>query len=261
MKIKQKLHEFFWFSISSKEKIEVYQEQIRKMEWDAIKSYIPSNSSFLDVGCGAGYSLIKAHEDCGCMVQGVDPAPGEHGVGRYTTDLWRERPIIQASAEDLPFPDDSFDVVYSSHVLEHVRSESKALEEMKRVLKPNGVLILGMPTAAMSLVALFSTLLLTTHISMYHFIRSIGRKEMVERFIRVFLPTSHSYPRAKYIWYDLFHYRIFSWKKTVSKHFQIQQKITPGLYPYPDYIQWFPTVKIGKISSSVFFICNHPSNV
>lgn len=259
--MKEKILKFFLLTVSSKKNIEIYQERIRLLEWDAIKPYIPSNSSFLDIGCGSGYSLIKAHEDCGCIVQGVDPAPGEHGVGRYTTDLWRERPIIQASAEDLPFPDDSFDVVYSSHVLEHVRSESKALEEMKRVLKPNGVLILGMPTAAMSLVALFSTWLLTTHISMYHFIRSIGRKEMVERFIRVFLPTSHSYPRAKYIWYDLFHYRIFSWKKTVSKHFQIQQKITPGLYPYPDYIQWFPTVKIGKISSSVFFICNHPSNV
>lgn len=258
--MKEKILKFFLLTVSSKKNIEIYQERIRLLEWDAIKPYIPSNSSFLDVGCGAGYSLVKAHQDCACMVQGVDPAPGEHGVGRFTEDLWRERPIIQASAEDLPFPDNSFDVVYSSHVLEHVRSESKALEEMKRVLKPNGVLILGMPTAAMSLVGLISTWFLTTHISMYHFVQSIGRKEMFGRFVRVFIPNSHSYPRAKYIWYDLFHYRIGNWNKTISKHFQIHQKIMPGMYPYPDYIQWFPLIQKSRFSSSVFFICKKLNN-
>jgi ubiquinone/menaquinone biosynthesis C-methylase UbiE len=214
------------------------------------------NSSFLDVGCGAGYSLVKAHKEFGCMVQGVDPAPGEHGVGRFTEDLWKKRPIIQASAEELPFPDESFDVVYSSHVLEHVDSENKALEEMKRVLKPNGVLILGMPTASMSFVALFSTWFFTTHISIYHLIRSFLQKGSISKLIYVFIPKSHSSPRSKFIIYDLFHYRITNWKRIILNHFIIKNTITPGLYPYPDYIQWFPLIKLGRLSSSVFFICS-----
>jgi ubiquinone/menaquinone biosynthesis C-methylase UbiE len=43
--------------------------------------------------------------------------------------------ILKATAENIPFKDESFDVVYSSHVLEHVTDEVKSLEEMKKVLK------------------------------------------------------------------------------------------------------------------------------
>lgn len=254
MKLKQIFSTIFWCPISSKAQIERYQERIREMEWEAIKEFIPSQSNFLDVGCGAGFSLMKAFREFDCTVQGIDPEPGAHGVGRFTSGLWKERPIIQGSAEKLPFPDESFDVVYSSHVLEHVNSEIEALKEMKRVLKPNGILIIGMPTAAMTFVGVLSSWLFTTHISIYHFVRSIGRREIFSLLVRIILPTSHSAPRAKYVIYDLFHYRISNWKKTVGTIFKINQIITPGLYPYPDYIQWFPHLKFRKLSSSVFFI-------
>ena len=256
MKIKKFLSSIFWCPISSKEKIEYYQEKIRELEWNAIKKFIPPSSTFLDVGCGAGYSLIKAKEELLCEVQGIDPEPGAHGVGRFTLGLWKDRPIIQGSAESLPFESESFDVVYSSHVLEHVHSEDQALLEMKRVLKPGGVLIIGMPTSYMTLVGLLSVWLFTTHISIYHFIRSIGKKDSRTKFFRVFLPCSHSYPRKKYITYDLFHYRISNWQKVVKKQFRIITILTPGLYPYPDYVQWFPVIKMKSLSSSVFFICS-----
>ncbi len=255
MKIKQIFSKLFWLPIASKANIEIFQERIRQLEWKAIKPYIPKKATFLDVGCGAGYSLMKAYTELECEVQGIDPEPGAHGVGRFTEGLWKERPIIQGFAEALPFPDASFEVVYSSHVLEHVENEAIALQEMKRVLKPGGVLIIGMPTAAMTWVALLSAWVFTTHISMYHFIRSIGSKDMFERFVRIFIPTSHSYPRARFVFYDLFHYRVSNWKQIISIQFKINQTITPGLYPYPDYVQWFPVTRIGRLSSSVFFIC------
>jgi ubiquinone/menaquinone biosynthesis C-methylase UbiE len=255
MLMTKKLSSLFWYPFSSKNKIEKYQEHIRQLEWNAIYPFIPMKSSFIDVGCGAGYSLMKAKIELNCDIKGIDPEPGAHGVGRYTSDDWKNLPIIKGSAENLPFENDSFDVVYSSHVLEHVKSEEQTLDEMKRVLKPGGVLIIGMPTATMSMIALFSSWFFTTHINIYHFIRSMGQKTAFKNFIRIFIPPSHSFPRAKYITYDLNHYRISNWRKTLSKTFKIEKIITPGLYPYPDYIQWFPLLKIGRLSSSVFFIC------
>lgn len=255
MKIKKILSKLFWFPISSKTKIENYQERIRQLEWDAIKKYIPIGATFLDVGCGAGYSLMKASTEFNCTAHGIDPEPGAHGVGRFTNGLWKDRPIIKGEAEYLPFPDDSFDVVYSSHVLEHVTCEEKALLEMKRVLKPGGVLIIGMPTAAMSWVALFSVWFFTIHISIYHCILSIGKSDFKNRLRLIFLPTSHSFPRANSVIYDLIHYRKSNWRSIVGNQFNVKQEITPGLYPYPDYLQWFPLLKVGGVSSSVFFIC------
>jgi ubiquinone/menaquinone biosynthesis C-methylase UbiE len=257
VKLKTFFSTIYWFPISSKNKIEKYQERIRQLEWNAILQYIPENSSFLDVGCGAGYSLMKAHTELGCSIQGIDPAPGAHGVGRYASDEWKSLPILKGSAEELPFEDNSFDVVYSSHVLEHVVSEEKALIEMKRVLKPEGVLIIGMPTSSMSWVALISSWVFTTHISIYNLIVNGKGNKKFSNVIRIFIPTSHSFPRAKYITYDLNHYRVSNWKKIVSNKFEIYKVITPGLYPYPDYIQWFPLFKKCKISSSVFFICKN----
>ncbi len=245
----------FWLPVSNKDKVELYQERIRQLEWNAIKPYITKQATFLDVGCGAGFSLMKAYSELECEIQGIDPEPGAHGVGRFTDGLWKERPIIQGTAESLPFPDASFDIVYSSHVLEHVNSEKQALQEMKRVLKPGGVLIIGMPTSSMAWVALLSAWFFTTHITIYHCLRSIGKSDFKNRLLRIFIPTSHSFPRANIITYDLLHYRKSYWRSILGKHFNIKQQITPGLYPYPDYIQWFPLIKKGGLSSSVFFIC------
>lgn len=45
----------------------------------------------------------------------------------------------------IPFEDESFDLVWASHVLEHIEDDIKALQEVKRILKPGGVAILPVP--------------------------------------------------------------------------------------------------------------------
>jgi SAM-dependent methyltransferase len=55
------------------------------------------------------------------------------------------RPIVQADIQELPFTNESFDVILCSHVLEHVPDDKKAMQELYRVLKPSGYALLEVP--------------------------------------------------------------------------------------------------------------------
>lgn len=245
----------FWFPFSSKNQIEKFQKEIRDIEWNSFKQYITPYSSFLDVGCGSGDNMNRAKQELGCEVKGIDPSPGNHGVGRFSTEKKLLLNIVEGTAEKIPFQDKAFDVVFCSHVLEHVESETKSLDEINRVLKDGGTLIIGMPTASMTMIGILSHYLFTTHVNLLFFLKSIGKKEMISRLLHIFIPTSHSIPNHKYVFHDLTHYRIKNWRKIVAKHFTIKEIITPCLYPYPDYKQWFPKLRLRGISSSVFFVC------
>jgi SAM-dependent methyltransferase len=68
---------------------------------------------------------------------------------RYVTcDLSRPGVDCQADITALPFPDDHFEVVYCSHVLEHVPDDRKAMRELHRVLSPGGWAVLLVPITA-----------------------------------------------------------------------------------------------------------------
>jgi SAM-dependent methyltransferase len=53
------------------------------------------------------------------------------------------KPFVEASATDMPFPDNSFDALWSIWVLEHIPNPEKALLEMRRVVKPGGYILLN----------------------------------------------------------------------------------------------------------------------
>lgn len=64
----------------------------------------------------------------------------------YTTaDLYSPLADVKADICDLPFEENSFDVVFCNHVLEHIEDDSKAMSELYRVLKPNGLGIFQIP--------------------------------------------------------------------------------------------------------------------
>jgi glycosyltransferase involved in cell wall biosynthesis len=253
--VKQIISRIFWYPYSDKQKIENYQTEIRNIEWSILKGYIHKKSKFLDVGCGSGHNMLKAELELSCDVYGIDPAPGSHGVGRFSELTDHHLKIMQGTAEKIPFQNQEFDVIFCSHVLEHVESEEKSLVEINRVLKDEGVLIIGMPTSTLALIALISHYLFTTHVNILFCIKSIGKKEFIQRFIHIFIPRSHSFPNANYIGFDLIMYNKRRWKKKIEKKFNIQTIEMPCMYPFPDYIQWFPKFTSKFISGSVFFIC------
>ena len=64
----------------------------------------------------------------------------------YTTaDLYSPIADVKADICDLPFDDNIFDVVFCNHVLEHITDDTKAMQELYRVLKPGGMGIFQIP--------------------------------------------------------------------------------------------------------------------
>jgi SAM-dependent methyltransferase len=76
----------------------------------------------------------------------ISPRLAELANLDYTTaDLDPEMAMIQMDLMDIPYPDGHFDVVYASHVLEHVPDDSQAMREIHRVLSPDGWAVLLVP--------------------------------------------------------------------------------------------------------------------
>lgn len=96
----------------------------------------------LEIGCGLGTDLLQFARG-GANVTGVDLTP-------KSIELVKNRFAMEnlpvdarvADAENLPFDNDSFDVVYSFGVLHHTPDTQKAIDEVHRVLKPGGRIII-----------------------------------------------------------------------------------------------------------------------
>ncbi len=70
------------------------------------------------------------------------------GAGYLTADLDDARAMERMDITDIRHPDGSFDVIYCSHVLEHVPDDRKAMREFYRVLRPGGWAVLLVPITA-----------------------------------------------------------------------------------------------------------------
>ena len=88
----------------------------------------------LDVGCGQGRHLMLMPK--GSI--GIDLYPNKELRTRYEL-------LIHDLNNRLPFKDESFDVIFASHVLEHLESPYKMLREFYRCLKRGRTLIVGIP--------------------------------------------------------------------------------------------------------------------
>ena len=97
----------------------------------------------LDLGCGSGKFLYTCREK-GWRTYGVEINPDAANLGREAAGL-------DIFAWDLPaaaFAADSFDYIRSNHSFEHIVNPNETLEEVRRVLKPDGKLLTGVPNIA-----------------------------------------------------------------------------------------------------------------
>lgn len=103
-------------------------------------SYKNNNSRLLDLGCGTGLALSIVgrvfHNSVGCDTEEKEVKAAKELLKKLNLDI----PVIKYDGKKLPFKDGSFDVVISIDVIEHAKDPTLMMEEIRRVLKKNGIL-------------------------------------------------------------------------------------------------------------------------
>ena len=101
-----------------------------------------SQGAFLDIGCGTGYLLNEVRARTNWSVFGVELSPRACEFAKNSLKL---DTIINSDLAGAQFKDGSFDVLHISEVLEHVPSPLSFLTECRRIIKPDGTLLLSLP--------------------------------------------------------------------------------------------------------------------
>lgn len=115
--------------------------EVDRIEKEMISELIADlpRASLLDLGCGTGH-WSGYFEKEGFSVTGVDAS---EAMLRYAEQRELAADLLKAPAEALPFAGGSFDAIATIAMLEFVDSREKVVQEMYRVLKPGGHLIVG----------------------------------------------------------------------------------------------------------------------
>ncbi|MFO7885366.1 MAG: class I SAM-dependent methyltransferase [Desulfobacteraceae bacterium] len=107
------------------------------------KSSIPfvKDCKGLDIGCGNG-RFISSMNSLGWKFEGVEFSP-------VATDICHKLglKVFQGELKDANFEDESFDIISARHLIEHIPNPADLFEEIGRVLKPKGYLIIRTPNS------------------------------------------------------------------------------------------------------------------
>ena len=133
-------------AVAYKEIILGHFNRIKTLEENAIKQEsrflktLEKGNKFLDVGCGLGLGLAYAHQ-LNCELFGTEY---DSGALEFVQKHFPVK-THQGDLDSAKYPDDFFDFIHISHVIEHVLDPRAYLKEMKRILKPGGTLAIGTP--------------------------------------------------------------------------------------------------------------------
>jgi SAM-dependent methyltransferase len=107
--------------------------------------FVHADTVALDVACGTGYGL-RLISGRGARPFGVDLDP-EATHAAISQDPYRRSVVLRGNGCRLPFRDATFSLVTSFETIEHLHTRAELVVELRRVLRPNGVLVLSTPNA------------------------------------------------------------------------------------------------------------------
>lgn len=112
----------------------------RRIVLDVVASLsLPPQPRILDAGCGSGRNLVEL-SGFGTVV-GLEPSSRGAEVARARG----VGEVVMAGVDPMPFDDSHFDLVTCLDVIEHIEDDRGALAEMRRVTRPEGVLVITVP--------------------------------------------------------------------------------------------------------------------
>lgn len=151
LQLRQRMREFYETSETYKNLLAAHDEAYLRHYVELVTRYAPLGSKILDLGCGNGISarlLNQADYD----VVGTDISPLFLEEARN----W-ENPKLRYRVCDvleLPYEDNSFDVICSNELIEHLPDVETALNEMGRVVRKGGIVVLSGPNLCSPLMPL-----------------------------------------------------------------------------------------------------------
>jgi len=112
---------------------------------EIILSEIVKTNEVLEVGCGRGFYLKALKEiNSKIKITGIDLNQKYLKIAKKYVDN-KDVKIIKGDVTNLKFNNESFDGIIASEILEHIKNDKKALKEINRVLKPNGLVMISVP--------------------------------------------------------------------------------------------------------------------
>lgn len=114
-------------------------EPVQRTVLDLAASQVGAPAAILDVGCGTGRLLAAVEQRFPrAAVRGVDAAHEMVRQAVISRPAESRAEFLQATAEDLPFGDAEFDLVFSTMTFHHWADQKRGVAEVARVLRPGG---------------------------------------------------------------------------------------------------------------------------
>ena len=177
--------------------------RLRSSELLSVDHLLKSDMYVLEIGGGNGFQANKISER-GCKIKSID-LQNRDNMSKYFD-------VTTYDGITIPFEIATFDIVFSSNVLEHVIDINNVLNEIKRVLKPSGVVICIMPTASWRC---------WTIISHYVYLMALTVKRLFDTSRKVsesmcIIPPPHG--EYKSCFHEIYFYSAYSWNMVFEKN-------------------------------------------
>ena len=138
--------------------LDSHDESYLRAYINLVARYAGFHERLLEIGCGNGLSAQLLNK-LGYWVVGTDISP----FFLSDTAKWQSKSLkyIACDALELPFHDESFDVVCSNDLIEHVPDAGQTLAEMVRVVKKGGLIIIASPNLLSPIMPLFDLFMMS----------------------------------------------------------------------------------------------------
>ncbi|RMH23860.1 MAG: methyltransferase domain-containing protein [Candidatus Hydrogenedentota bacterium] len=115
-----------------------FQRSWQRWRYHALVGMVRECPRILDIGCGSSQVLEGLPQADGCDIR----------LNKLRYKRGRSGALVRASVFDLPFKSEAYDAAIFSQVIEHLPRNPKILQEVVRVVRPGGIVVVGTPDYA-----------------------------------------------------------------------------------------------------------------